>query len=333
MGRRSSCPVSQVSPAASSITKAKAGRSRHGPSRPNPGMRTMIRSGRSAWRASRPRPSWSSTRGVWFSTTTSLVATRRCNSSMPRGSPRSRVRLRLLVLRAEKIGPRSHHCGSVGGTPPTRRRPSGRWADSRWMTSAPSRASRLPTSGPAQYDVMSRIRSPLNGSGPPPPRRRSGGDGAVASPMACSPSRGAGLGGRSTADPRRYGGPGLVAPSRGLVTKVPRSTRWSTVGALAPLTMGALGMRKADAWSRTSWTVWRPTHSSMVGVSAVRSRKSFGSSVHSGWPTITAKSSHCWPVPHPSPTRPSLAAATPGVGTKRRRRMGPPIWSLNVTGW
>ena len=40
-------PVSQVSPEASSITKANAGLSRHGPSSPKPGMRTMIASGRS----------------------------------------------------------------------------------------------------------------------------------------------------------------------------------------------------------------------------------------------------------------------------------------------
>ena len=47
-GRRSGCPVSHVSPEASSITKAKAASSRHGPSRPNPGIRSIMRSGRSA---------------------------------------------------------------------------------------------------------------------------------------------------------------------------------------------------------------------------------------------------------------------------------------------
>ena len=51
-------------PAASSMTKAKAGWSRHGPSRPNPGMRIAMRSGRRARAASRSRPSCSSTRGV-----------------------------------------------------------------------------------------------------------------------------------------------------------------------------------------------------------------------------------------------------------------------------
>ena len=70
----------------------------------------------------------------------------------------------------------------------------------------------------------------------------------------------------------------------------------------------------------------------MIGVRAVRSRKSDRSSIHSGCPTMTQKSSHCCPVPHPSPTSPSLAAPTPGVATKRFRRMGRPSWSLKVTG-
>ena len=35
---------------------------------------------------------------------------------------------------------------------------------------------------------------------------------------------------------------------------------------------------------------------------------------------------------HPRPTSPSLAAATPGVGTNRLRRIGRPSWSLKVTG-
>ena len=54
------------------------------------------------------------------------------------------VRLFLLVLSAAKIGPRSQNRSSVWGTPPTRRAPSGRVADSRWITSAPRSASSGP---------------------------------------------------------------------------------------------------------------------------------------------------------------------------------------------
>ena len=100
----------------------------------------------------------------------------------------------------------------------------------------------------------------------------------------------------------------------------------------APLAIGAFGIRRADARSSTSLTVRSETHSSMVGASVVRSKRSFGSSVHSGCPTIAQKSSHCCPVPTPIPTSPSLAAPTPGVGTNRRRRIGRPSWSWKETG-
>ena len=104
------------------------------------------------------------------------------------------------------------------------------------------------------------------------------------------------------------------------------------VVAFSPLVIGALGIRKAEACSNTSATVWSAIQASMVGASAVRSRKSDRSSIHSGCPTSTQKSSHCCPVPQPSPTSPSRAAPTPGVATKRFRRIGRPSWSLKVTG-
>ena len=63
-GFSSGYPVIQVSPAASSMTKANAGSSRHGPSRPKPGIRTTTRSGRAARTASTSSPICSSTRGV-----------------------------------------------------------------------------------------------------------------------------------------------------------------------------------------------------------------------------------------------------------------------------
>ena len=56
------------------MTNANAASSRQGPSSPKPGMRSMIRSGRSLRSVSKTRPSWSKTRGVKFSMTTSQVA-------------------------------------------------------------------------------------------------------------------------------------------------------------------------------------------------------------------------------------------------------------------
>ena len=66
------------------------------------------------------------------------------------GSRKSIVMLFLLVLSAAKIGRRSQNWSSVCGTPPTRRAPSGRLGDSRWITSAPRSARTWPASGPAQ---------------------------------------------------------------------------------------------------------------------------------------------------------------------------------------
>ena len=156
--------------------------------------------------------------------------------------------------------------------------------------------------------------------------------GVAASSVSDSPRRGAASGARRLPALSRKGGPGFAAPSLGLATKVPRSLKCAHVVAFAPFVMGALGIRKADASSRTCSTVRSAIQASMVGVRAVRSRKSDWSSIHSGCPTSTQKSSHCCPVPHPSPTSPSLAAPTPGVATNRLRRIGRPNWSLKVTG-
>ena len=70
-----------------------------------------------------------------------------------------------------------------------------------------------------------------------------------------SPRRGAASGARRLPDPRRKGGPGFVAPSLGLATKVPRSRKCAHVAAFAPFVMGALGIRNAEASSSTSSTV------------------------------------------------------------------------------
>jgi len=82
----------------------------------------------------------------------------------PRGVCRSSVRPFLLVFSAAKIGDFSHHCCSVTGMPAISRVPSGRRADSTWMTSAPSMAKKWVQQGPAQNVVISNTRSPLNGN-------------------------------------------------------------------------------------------------------------------------------------------------------------------------
>ena len=68
-------------------------------------------------------------------------------------------------------------------------------------------------------------------------------------------------------------------------------------------------------------------HAAISGRRWARLAKSERSSIHSGCSTITQKSSHCWPVPTPRPTRPSLVASTPGVTMDRPLRKGRPTMS------
>ena len=104
------------------------------------------------------------------------------------------------------------------------------------------------------------------------------------------------------------------------------------MGIVDPLPIGAWGMRKSPVSSRTSAVVWPAIHAAMSGRSRVRSRNSDRSSVHSGCSTIAQKSSHCCPVPTPTPTSPSLVASTPGVTMDRPSRNGRPTMSEKVTG-
>src|SRR4051794_41959891 len=90
------------------------------------------------------------------------------------------------------------------------------------MTSAPSSASRCPTRGPAQYAVMSRTRSPLKGNG----------DADATEGRA--PAAGAGV--------MRNGGPGVVTPSPGVGTNVPRARKGAGEAVFAPSAVGAVGV-------------------------------------------------------------------------------------------
>ena len=122
----------------------------------------------------------------------------------------------------------------------------------------------------------------------------------------CSPSSGAGAG-WPQAPPRPAGraGPGWPTPSAGWRRRSARRRKWSRSrhvravgdrsvgdaegrGQLQHLFDGALGDPGVDRRGR----------------SAVRSRKSLGSSIHSGCSTMAQKSSHCWPGAAPQADQP-----------------------------
>ena len=163
IGGPSRCPVIQAIPAACSMVCAKPTRSRHGPSSPNAGIRTMIARGLAALTASHSRSKLAMTRGEKFSTTRSLRAMRSSASARPRGSLSSILTPRLFVLLHRKTGPHSHHCSHVGGLPPAKRMPSGLRTPSIFMTSAPNDASTWVATGPAQKAVKSATLIPASG--------------------------------------------------------------------------------------------------------------------------------------------------------------------------
>ena len=242
---------------------AKPVRSRHGPSRPNAGMRIITARGLAAWIASQPRPKFSITRGEKFSTTASASATRRSTSSRPSGRLRSRVTDRLLAFAPWNTKPHSHHRSTDAGFADVKRMPSGRWTDSTLTTSAPRAPSTWVAAGPAQKAVKSTMRTPSRGSGRSAPvaggvaGRASAPDQSTA--PVCSPSAGAGRKPGRGRSPRRYGTRGWVNPC-GPSTKLPRSTNCSWSTTVAPSSTGATGMRSAEARSTISAVVCRVVH-------------------------------------------------------------------------
>ena len=170
-------------------------------------------------------------------------------------------------------------------------------------------------SGPAQNAVRSSTRSPSNGQRP-----SAAGRGSARSRSArrrCAGRRARRGGGRvraGAAAAGRTGTGGRARRSRRAGWR--RSTRargsGRSRGIVAPLPIGAWGMRNVPARSSTSAVVRSAIHAAIAGCRWARLAKSERSSIHSGWPTITQKSSHCWPVPTPTPTRPSLVDSTPG---------------------
>ncbi len=142
---------------------AKPTRSRHGPSRPNAGIRTISASGLTAATVSQSIPRLVMTRGEKFSITTSQEPSSRRASASPSAVPSSSVTSRLFSLTARKMDPVSHQWSTVGGLAPANRMPSGRLSPSTFTTSAPSEPSTRLPAGPAQKAVKSMTRMSASG--------------------------------------------------------------------------------------------------------------------------------------------------------------------------
>ena len=95
------------------------------------------------------------------------------------------------------------------------------------------------------------------------------------------------------------------------------------VGMVAPVPMGATGMRNALASSTISSTVWSRVQAwTASSTSARRGQRpncwaSTGSVARSGRPIITVKSSHCCALSMANPTHPSKAGSMEGTSTER----------------
>ena len=222
------------------------------------------------------------------------------------------------------------------GTPPTRRAPSGRVADSRWMTSAPSSASTMARerTGPERRHVEDP--QPCERAAPVDAAVGAAARGCAASAtasMACSPRRGAGSGGRRRPDPSRKGGPRVGRAVRGFATNGLPLAEVLERRRFAPLAIGAFGIRKADARSSTSSTV-------CVGDPGVDGRRQRGA--------VEEQRRVLHPLgmsDHRAEVEPLLPGAAPETdetvaGRRRHRasarsacvRIGRPSWSLKVTG-
>ncbi len=94
-------------------------------------------------------------------------------------------------------------------------------------------------------------------------------------------------------------------------------------GMVAPVPMGATGMRKAPANSTISSTVWRRVHDWTASSTSCRRGQrpncwaSPGSSARSGRSIITVKSCHCCALSMATPAHPSSAGSIDGTSTER----------------
>ncbi len=207
------------------------------------------------------------------------------------------MRPRLLAFAARKNALASQNAGKRWrAMPPTMRMPSGRVADSTWITSAPSVASIPLAAGPAHQAVRSRMRTPASGSRGDPPgaraRARLGSGERRARPRRRA----------ARADPRSSRGTGAAArarrPGSSAARRAPRSARG--VRTVSPESTGATGMRSAAAASSTSAVVCCFVYACTISFhSAKRAMRpatcaSCSSSRSSGRPISSMKSETCW---------------------------------------
>ena len=131
---------------------------------------------------------------------------------------------------------------------------------------------------------------------------------------------------RSSGGSNRYGGPGSTKPSRGFATN--DAARREVVGRRDRRAVADRRVRDAERRRELedSAVVRSAIHAAIVGAQVRRGRRRASrSSIHSGWSTITQKSSHCWPVPHAEPDQAVAGAPRrPGVEIDRPLRNGPP---------
>ena len=297
-GWSSTCPVSHASPVTCSMVCANPGRSRHGPSRPNAGIRTITARGLAACTTSQPRSNFSRTRGVKFSTTTSTCSISRSTSVAPSARVRSSVRSRLLVLDVRKNALHSHQSVAIGadaaGACACRRR---RVTDSTWITSAPSAASMADADGPAHQAVRSTTLTPCSGSSGPWVAGGFGGRGTTV--PVCSPRRGAGRGGGAASPSIRHGRRGTRNVPLGSSTSEPRAFACSRSATAGPSDTGATGIRSSAASATISAVVcsvvqsWMiPFHSSQLLIRLAIGAQN-PSSIRSGRSIISRKLSNC----------------------------------------
>ncbi len=202
-----------------------------------------------------------------------------CTSSTPRGSAKSIVRLFLFVLSAEKIGPRSQYCGlglrhaadEADAVGPLRRLEVDHLGAEQREHVADERAGpeRRHVEDPQPLERQLNRRCLTAGASRRPRRRAGRGVGGVLAERAAPARRGG-----SAADDSRYGGPGLRDPvarvgderrrAREVVDRRARSRRRRSA-------RSGCGTRRRGRV--TSATVCSATHASIVGASAVRSRK------------------------------------------------------------
>ena len=112
-------------------------------------MRTITARGLVAWTTSQPSSNCSITRGVKFSTHEVGLLDEAQRQPAPFGPVEVEGEAALVGVRGEEERAVLPPVVAVGLTPPVKRMPSGRVADSTWMTSAPSAASIADADGPA----------------------------------------------------------------------------------------------------------------------------------------------------------------------------------------